>query len=144
MTHLLTRCRSDFGIFTVFLRHTRVSRVIIRKRIGARIERRQFYFAILVHQYAGEAIIRCFCNSIVLIVQHELKSTHSFSIILRAMLSLQTSEQKLIFQIPPADCRKIILSTNVGAVGITITDLVYVIDTGKVEQVMLRSYLFGF
>lgn len=41
----------------------------------------------------------------------------------------------MIFQIPPTDCRKIILSTNVGAVGITISDLVYVIDTGKIEQV---------
>lgn len=43
----------------------------------------------------------------------------------------------MIFQIPPADSRKIILSTNVGAIGITISDLVYVVDSGKIEQVKM-------
>ncbi|KAK7603760.1 hypothetical protein V9T40_003759 [Parthenolecanium corni] len=59
------------------------------------------------------------------------------SFILRYLYpNMQTSEQKLIFQVPPVDSRKIILSTNVGAVGITISDLVYVVDTGKIEQKM--------
>lgn len=50
---------------------------------------------------------------------------------------LQTSDQKRVFQPAPANTRKIILSTNIAETSVTIDDVVYVIDSGKVKEVTI-------
>ena len=46
---------------------------------------------------------------------------------------MPSSEHKKSFQSPARGCRKVVLATNVAETGITIQDIVYVIDSGKVE-----------
>ena len=45
---------------------------------------------------------------------------------------MPSSEHKKSFQAPARGCRKVVLATNVAETGITIQDIVYVIDSGKV------------
>ena len=42
-----------------------------------------------------------------------------------------SSESKKAFQSPPKGSRKIVLATNVAETGVTIPDIVYVVDTGN-------------
>ncbi|KAL5791681.1 hypothetical protein ACOSP7_000275 [Xanthoceras sorbifolium] len=65
-----------------------------------------------------------------------LKDTSRFVIIsLHSMVP--SVEQKKVFKRPPPGCRKIILSTNIAETAITIDDVVYVIDSGRMKE---KSY----
>ena len=53
---------------------------------------------------------------------------------------MPSSEHKKSFQAPARGCRKVVLATNVAETGITIQDIVYVIDSGKVEYSWLSPH----
>ena len=48
--------------------------------------------------------------------------------------SLSTEEQIAIFEVPPLGVRKIVVSTNIAETSITIEDVVFVVDTGRVKE----------
>jgi ATP-dependent RNA helicase DHX36 len=48
--------------------------------------------------------------------------------------SLSTAEQVAIFEVPPEGVRKIVVSTNIAETSITIEDVVYVVDAGRVKE----------
>ncbi|KAJ7965034.1 DExH-box ATP-dependent RNA helicase [Quillaja saponaria] len=64
------------------------------------------------------------------------KDTSKF-IILSLHSMVPSMEQKKVFKHPPPGYRKIILSTNIAETAITIDDVVYVIDTGRMKE---KSY----
>ena len=47
---------------------------------------------------------------------------------------LTSHDQKKAFTIPPRGITKIVLATNIAETGITIPDVVFVIDSGKVKE----------
>ncbi|KAG8598146.1 hypothetical protein GDO81_002511 [Engystomops pustulosus] len=51
--------------------------------------------------------------------------------------NMQTTDQRKVLKTPPAGIRKIILSTNIAETSITVNDVVFVIDSGKVKE---KSY----
>lgn len=47
----------------------------------------------------------------------------------------QSSDQKRVFRPAATGVRKIVLSTNISETSVTINDVVYVVDSGKVKEV---------
>ncbi|XP_022100852.1 probable ATP-dependent RNA helicase YTHDC2 [Acanthaster planci] len=48
--------------------------------------------------------------------------------------SMQSSDQKKVFRKPASGVRKIVLSTNIAETSVTINDVVFVLDSGKVKE----------
>ncbi|EPQ60643.1 P-loop containing nucleoside triphosphate hydrolase protein, partial [Gloeophyllum trabeum ATCC 11539] len=48
--------------------------------------------------------------------------------------TIPLAEQEVIFEPPPEGVRRIILATNIAETSVTIPDVVYVVDTGKVKE----------
>ena len=66
-----------------------------------------------------------------LIMEDPSLSSQTMVVILHSQMP--SSEHKKSFQSPARGCRKVVLATNVAETGITIQDIVYVIDSGKVQ-----------
>ena len=47
---------------------------------------------------------------------------------------LTSAEQKKVFERPPDDTTKIVISTNVAETSLTIDDIVYVVDSGFAKE----------
>uniref|UniRef100_A0A803MHF9 RNA helicase n=1 Tax=Chenopodium quinoa TaxID=63459 RepID=A0A803MHF9_CHEQI len=68
------------------------------------------------------------------------KDPHKFAIFsLHSMVP--SAEQKKVFNRPPVGCRKIILSTNIAETAITIDDVVYVLDSGRMKEKSYDPYI---
>ncbi|PKU81642.1 DExH-box ATP-dependent RNA helicase DExH3 isoform X1 [Dendrobium catenatum] len=65
---------------------------------------------------------------------HPLLGDPNRILVLTCHGSMATSEQKLIFQKPPPNVRKIVLATNMAEASITINDVVFVVDCGKAKE----------
>ena len=57
---------------------------------------------------------------------------------------MQSSDQKRVFLPMRSGCRKIILSTNIAETSVTIDDIVFVIDSGKVKEKSFDSLMGQF
>lgn len=60
---------------------------------------------------------------------------NSSLLVLPLHASLETKEQKRVFNRPPQGKRKVVVATNVAETSITIDDIVAVIDSGKVKEI---------
>lgn len=47
---------------------------------------------------------------------------------------LNSQDQSKVFSVPPPGIRKVVIATNIAETGITIPDVVYVIDSGKAKE----------
>ncbi|XP_019054785.1 PREDICTED: DExH-box ATP-dependent RNA helicase DExH3-like [Nelumbo nucifera] len=65
---------------------------------------------------------------------HPLLGDPSRVLLLACHGSMASSEQRLIFEKPEDGIRKIVLATNIAETSITIDDVVFVVDCGKVKE----------
>jgi len=68
---------------------------------------------------------------------HEMGRYSNELVVFLLHSNIQTGDQRSAFEKPPRGVRKIVLSTNIAETSLTIEDVVYVIDSGKVKE---KSY----
>ena len=73
-------------------------------------------------------------------VRDALEASHALmgrSVILPLHSMIHPAEQKKVFKRPPPGVRKVVLSTNIAETAVTIDDVVYVVDGGRMKE---KSY----
>uniref|UniRef100_A0A8C4ZKH8 ATP-dependent RNA helicase DHX29 n=1 Tax=Gadus morhua TaxID=8049 RepID=A0A8C4ZKH8_GADMO len=69
------------------------------------------------------------------LLSNDKRNFFGFRYVLVALHStLSSKDQASAFTVPPAGVRKIVLSTNIAETGVTIPDVVFVIDSGKTKE----------
>ena len=53
------------------------------------------------------------------------------------------AEQRRVFQRPPAGMRKVVLATNIAETAVTIDDVVFVIDSGRLKEKSYDAHTVG-
>lgn len=56
--------------------------------------------------------------------------------------SVSPAEQRRVFERPPPDVRKVVLATNIAETSLTIEDVTYVVDSGKLKVLQL-SHIYA-
>ena len=75
-------------------------------------------------------------------VSRDLLSNDSSLLVLMLHSQMMSLDQRQIFRPPPRGLRKVILATNIAETSITVVDVVFVIDSGKLKEVlMIKSYI---
>ena len=75
-------------------------------------------------------------------VSRDLLSNDSSLLVLMLHSQMMSLDQRQIFRPPPRGLRKVILATNIAETSITVVDVVFVIDSGKLKEVlMIQSYI---
>ena len=69
----------------------------------------------------------------------ERLSTNTDLLVLALHSQMVSSDQKRIFRPAPPGMRKVVLSTNIAETSLTVEDVVFVIDSGKVKEVQSDS-----
>ncbi|CAM9850906.1 unnamed protein product, partial [Discosporangium mesarthrocarpum] len=75
-----------------------------------------------------------------------LRSSVSFSdtrkfLILPLHSGIPMAKQREVFARPPQGCRKIVLSTNIAETSVTIDDVAFVVDSGRVKEANYDPHL---
>ncbi len=68
-------------------------------------------------------------------------SNDSSLLVLMLHSQMMSLDQRQIFRPPPHGLRKVILATNIAETSITIGDVVFVIDSGKLKEVVMIQLL---
>ncbi|KAG6555589.1 hypothetical protein Mapa_002824 [Marchantia paleacea] len=95
---------------------------------------------LFVAQYyaQGEGAILCFLpgwDTIAIVREKLLKTPLSRGLMLVPLHSqLPAGEQRAAFARPPPGIRKVVLATNIAETSVTIDDVVYVVDCGKIKE----------
>ena len=113
-------------LYHVSMNQDRLDHDLILKLLG-HIHRHQAPGAMLVF-LPGYEDISTMCD---LVSQDQILGKETSIVILHSQIG--SAESKKAFQQPPRGQRKIVLATNVAETGVTIPDIVYVVDTGKVK-----------
>ncbi|XP_047966459.1 DExH-box ATP-dependent RNA helicase DExH3-like isoform X2 [Salvia hispanica] len=100
------------------------------KAVLCHITRKERLGSVLVFMTGWEDI-SCLKNQL---KAHPLLGDPNRVLLLTCHGSMETSEQKLIFERPPPNVRKIVLATNIAEASITINDIVFVVDCGKAKE----------
>ena len=71
----------------------------------------------------------------------ERLSSNTDLLVLALHSQMVSSDQKMIFRPAPSGMRKVVLSTNIAETSLTVEDVVFVIDSGKVKEVRYDRYV---
>ena len=104
------------------------------------LDRSNYIFTIFVFSLSGAILVFLPGYDEIVTLRDLILGDRRFSdsnryIIYTLHSQMQCSDQRRIFKTPATGVRKIVLSTNIAETSITINDVVFVIDSGKVKEV---------
>lgn len=100
-----------------------------------------------IDEHMGEGAILVFLPGLAEIrtLKGRLSASHRFSdtkgrhLILPLHSTTPAEEQRLVFRKPPEGRRKVVLSTNIAETSVTIDDVVFVVDSGRMREMRMDN-----